>query len=82
MTDKITKLLNKLPPKQLRIILSVLQQIASNDMKSLDVKTLKGYPDLYRVRVGDYRIIFKLQADKKPRVIYIAKRNEKTYKGL
>ena len=34
-----------------------------------DIKKLKGYVDLYRLRVGDYRIIFSVNKEKKHIVI-------------
>jgi mRNA interferase RelE/StbE len=34
-----------------------------------DIKKLKGYIDLYRLRVGDYRIIFSLNKAKKHIII-------------
>ena len=30
----------------------------------LDIKKLKGYRDHYRLRVGDYRILFELQRER------------------
>ena len=34
-----------------------------------DIRSLKGYEDLYRLRVGDYRITFTIDYNKK--IIYI-----------
>jgi len=81
MADKIAKLLAKLPPKQLAIIKAVLEQILNGNYDGLDIKMLKGQKDIFRVRVGNYRIIFKI-VDKQPRVLAIAQRNEKTYRDL
>ncbi len=82
MADKIAKLLRKLPPKQLRLLLPVVRQITSNDLGELDVKPLKGRTGLYRVRVGNYRIIFRAQKGSVPELIAIAKRDERTYRDL
>lgn len=82
MADKIAKLLQKLPPKQLRLLLPVIKQIVANDLEGLDVRTLRGHKGLYRVRAGNYRIIFSVQSETGPKIIAIAKRNEKTYKDL
>lgn len=82
MADKIVKLLRKLPSRQLRLLLPVIQQIVDNDLEGLDVKTLKGHVGLYRVRVGNYRIIFTKQGSQQPKIISIAKRDENTYRGL
>lgn len=82
MSDKIAKLLAKLPPKQLKLLLIALSKIDQGDLTGLDVKSLKGVKNRYRVRVGDYRIIFTIDAQAKCSVLFIAKRNEKTYKDV
>lgn len=82
MADKIAKLLAKLPPKQLKAILEVLVKINQGKLEGLDVKSLKGHQDKYRVRVGTYRIIFTVNEQRENTVLLIAKRNEKTYKDL
>ena len=82
MADKISKLLKKLPPKQLRLLLPVIEQIAERNLEGLDVKTLKGQRGLFRVRVGNYRVIFHVQVGNEPVIISIGKRTEKTYKNL
>lgn len=82
MADKIAKLLAKLPRKQLELFLEILTKINQGDLIGLDVKSLKGHKNLYRVRAGDYRIIFTLSGQGKRIILLIAKRNEKTYKDL
>lgn len=82
MADKITKLLKKLPPKQLRLLLPVVGRIAANNLEGLDVKALKGQKPLFRVRAGNYRVIFSMQNGNEPKIISIGKRNKKTYKDL
>jgi len=82
MSDKIAKLLAKLPRKQLELFLEILTKINHGDLTGLDVKRLKGHKNLYRVRVGDYRIIFTLSEQGKRIILLIAKRDENTYKGL
>lgn len=82
MADKVAKLLQKLPPKQLRLLLAVIQKIVTKNLGGLDVKALKGHQELYRVRVGNYRIIFTKINGQEPRIISVAKRDEKTYKDL
>lgn len=82
MADKIAKLLQKIPPKQLQLLLPVLKQIVAHDFEGLDVKTLKGHKGLYRARVGNCRVVFNLQNSQEPKIVSIAKRDEKTYKNL
>lgn len=79
MTDKITKLLRQLTPRQLKAIEAALICIVNNELDTLDVKALKGRPGFYRARVGNYRIIFARYDGEKARILVIARRNEGTY---
>ena len=82
MTDNITKLLSKLSKKDLQRIQKAVAQITALQFEGLDIKTLKGQSELFRARVGNYRIIFSIEQNKTSRIISIGRRNEKTYKGL
>ncbi len=53
------KELERLHPTASRRIVSKIDQISENLSKG-DIKKLKGY-DYYRLRVGDYRIIFMFE---------------------
>lgn len=44
-------------------IISALQTLA-DDPRPRGVKKLKGYRDYWRIRVGDYRIIYAIQDDR------------------
>jgi len=82
MADKIAKLLAKLPPQDLKLLLPVIRQLTeTQDLKGLGVKSLKNSGGLLRVRVGNYRIIF---TNKNGQILILAlgRRNEKTYRGL
>jgi len=50
--DKFLKKQNK--PTQIRIIKNILK-IPTGKIK---ISTVKGYPDLLKIRVGDFRVIF------------------------
>jgi mRNA-degrading endonuclease RelE of RelBE toxin-antitoxin system len=82
MADKIAKLLARLPPKQLVLLKPVITQVIHDDLEGLDVKALKGHEATFRVRVGNYRIIFKRLRGKPNNIILISKRSEKTYKDF
>jgi len=79
--DKINKTLLRIPAKQRRAILAATKQIRAGNLENLDIKKLKGSENLFRARVGSYRIILQTQPRKNPIVIDISKRNEKTYKN-
>lgn len=82
MSDKIAKLLAKLSPKQLQVLVEVLEKVEQGNLEGLDVKSLKGHPNTFRIRAGNYRIIFTADEQGNSTVLLIAKRDEQTYKGL
>ena len=51
---KAKKFIDKLPQNERLRIIKAIQRLPEGD----DIKKLKGYPDLLRLRVGDYRIIY------------------------
>ena len=63
MTDKISKFLQKLPPKDLKIIKEVILLLSKNQIDNLNVKKLKGSTNIYRARKGNIRIIFSKEKD-------------------
>ena len=82
MTDSITKLLSKLSKKDLLRIQKTIAQITALQLDGLDIKTLKGQSDIFRARVGNYRIIFSIEQNKTTRIISVGRRSEDTYKNL
>ena len=57
--DNIQKFLRKLSPKQQNILYEILSDIISDDIDKYDVKKLTNETDMYRVRVGQIRILFR-----------------------
>ena len=81
MTDSVTKLLSKLSKKDLLRIQKTIAQITALQLDGLDIKTLKGQSDIFRARVGNYRIIFSIEQNN-TRIISVGRRSEDTYKNL
>ncbi len=81
MVDKITKIVQKMTAKNRSKIDEVVCKILVGDTENLQVKKLKGFKNMFRVRVGDYRIIY---FDDGNEVILknIRKRDESTYSDL
>ena len=77
--DKIEKALEKLSPTEKKQIRGILQQILANDFKGLDLKKLKSREDIFRVRKGNFRIIYRLFGSS-TFILAIERRSEKTYK--
>jgi mRNA-degrading endonuclease RelE of RelBE toxin-antitoxin system len=79
--DKVGKFLKKLTAKELAVVELTLVSLQTNNLEKLDIKKLKGYVDIYRVRVGTLRIIYQ----KTPStiiVLEISHRSETTYRDF
>ena len=79
--DRNKKFLKKLTKKEFPIVEETLQKIHLQDTAGLDIKKLSGYRDIYRVRVGNVRIIF-LDTGSYTEVLEISRRNDNTYKDF
>ncbi len=78
--DKIAKALAKLSAKEREKVKIVLAKLAGNKLSGLDIKHLKGRSDIFRVRLGDIRIIYRQNSKGEILILAIARTNEKTYK--
>ena len=56
------KQLKKLPESEVKKILIKLKE-AQSDFSNLDIKKLKGFDNSWRIRIGNYRVIFEIVAD-------------------
>ena len=57
--SKAVKFISKQPQKQKERIFRAIYKLPDFG----DIKTMKGYNNYYRLRVGDYRIIYTLDND-------------------
>jgi mRNA-degrading endonuclease RelE of RelBE toxin-antitoxin system len=79
MVDKIQKALDKLSAKERAAVKDILEKIEKKNFDGLDLKKLKGRDDVYRVRKGDIRIIYRMGENKEIFVLEIGRRNDNTY---
>ncbi len=80
--NKIEKFLQKLTPRERHILLKIFADIKTLHINTYDVKYLKGYKNLYRLRKGDWRIVFiKEETDKRGIIINVGYRKD-IYKNL
>jgi len=79
MVDKIQKVLDKLSLQEKEWIKSLLFKIKNNDLLGLDLKKLKGHEDIFRVRKGKIRVIYRLQ-NGQIKLLAIERRNDNTYR--
>ena len=61
------------------IVKAILVKIDCLDFNGLDIKKLKGRQDIYRVRKGKIRIIYRFNTDSKIIILTIERRNDNTY---
>ena len=72
--DKIEKALRKLSSKEREWIKSILADLERGKQDGLDVKKLKGRDDIFRVRKGSLRIIYRTDAKGKIFVLAVERR--------
>jgi len=75
----LERLLAKFNKEDRKILEYLIDRIASLNWHSLNIKKLKGYQDIFRLRKGKIRIIFT-KIGKNIRIINIERRKESTYR--
>ena len=73
------ELLSRFNRKERKVLEFLIDKAVSFEWRGLDIKKLKGYQDIYRIRKGDLRIIFRTK-NKIIFILAIERRSEKTYK--
>ncbi len=81
MVDKIEKALKGLKEKERKVIKSILTKIQKEKTGDLDIKKLKGRDDIFRVRKGKIRIVFR-KNNENISILSIERRSDKTYRDL
>ena len=79
MVNKIEKFLAKLSKSQRNKLAEIVENLRKNWKVAGDVKPLVGKKELFRLRTGKFRIVFKIM-DGEVLILKIATRNEKTYR--
>lgn len=77
--DKIDKTLRNLCPIEKIWALDIVAKISSGKIVDLDIKKLKGYNNIFRVRKGKLRIIYQINKSGQPLLISIGHRDDHTY---
>lgn len=57
---KAKKFIDKLPMSERKRVAYAIEQLSNGE----DIKKLKGHSDLFRLRVGDYRIVYSVDHGK------------------
>jgi mRNA-degrading endonuclease RelE of RelBE toxin-antitoxin system len=77
--DKISKALKKLKLAERKTVKNIILLIEGGQYLTLDLKKLKGYDNIFRVRHGRWRVIFKVDGIN-IKILTLEKRNDNTYK--
>ena len=78
--NKLDKVLARLSSKEREQVKKILQQLTAKSFSGLNIKKLKERDDIYRVRKGDLRIIYRVD-NEEIFILTIERRSEKTYRG-
>lgn len=79
--DRIDKALRHFSSKERKMALELLRRVKVDDLDGLNVKKLRGYPDVFRVRAGVMRIIFQ-RNEKGTNILSLSRRDEGTYRDF
>jgi mRNA interferase RelE/StbE len=81
LTNRAAKSYEHLPQETKHRVSEVLDALNETPVpfKSFDVSKLKGFGDTYRIRIGDWRIIYEFYSRKKMVVVHNVLRREKAY---
>jgi len=78
--DKIEKFLQKLTQAERKLLASIMTKVRDNNLRGFDVKPLKGYKNLYRLRRSNFRVIFWCDS-KSTTIVHVDYRKD-SYKKL
>lgn len=79
--DKIQKALGKLNGTEKKAVQSIMRSLLSGRFLGLQVQKLHGHTDIYRIRKGRLRIIYR-QTKQGIFILAIERRSEKTYRDF
>jgi mRNA-degrading endonuclease RelE of RelBE toxin-antitoxin system len=79
--DRISKTILRLSKEDAIKAREIVSRIILNDLQGLNVKKLKGFKNLFRIRFGVVRIVFEDLGEVK-KIIFVGKRSDNTYKKL
>ena len=78
--DKIEKALKKFSEKERVWVKIILRQLQTGEVSGLWIKKLKMRDDVFRIRKGKIRIIYRKDSSDRIFILTIDRRSEDTYK--
>lgn len=80
VSTRIRRELRQIPKQDLGRIGDAIAQLAHNPVP---LRAIQLEPNMYRIRVGEYRVVYKVYEDEQLVLIgRVARRNESTYRRL
>ena len=77
--DYIKKVIDKFPDRDRKRVKVALRKLYLGEVATLDIKKLKGRKDIFRIRVGNIRVIYQ-QKDGVIIILTISRRSDTTYR--
>lgn len=78
----LEKLLSRFNKSERFILENLIKRVFSLNWRNLDIKKLRGYQNIFRLRKGKLRIIYQFIKEKEIYILAIERRSETTYKDL
>lgn len=80
----VSKFLECRPAKQRQELKKKLERLKENPFPNMeqDIKVMQGYENLYRLRIGQYRFIYKIEQGELIVFVIKAGNRGEVYKGL
>jgi len=76
--DHIKKVIDKFPERDRKRVKATLRKLYLGEVSTLDIKKLKGREDIFRIRIGNIRVIYQ-QKGSVIVILTIGRRNDTTY---
>ena len=77
----VEKDLRKIPSTLSRVILQKIEQLSQNPISPKTIK-LAGGDNFYRIRVGDYRVIYSVDHPTQQVIIHYVRHRREVYRSL
>lgn len=77
--NKAEKFIARLNKRQRDVAIETTQKILSGDLGGLNIKKLQGFDNVYRVRKGDLRFVFKVISNGEHQIVQVTFRDDTTY---
>ncbi len=79
--NKLDKFFSKLDSKERVFLLELTSRVRADDLQGLNIKKLEGHTSTFRLKKGNFRIIFERKGQKID-LISVTRRSEKTYRDF